>query len=925
MDFKEINQIIQGTSNLLEQEFYANNIEKARQKDKYNCIGCQSSDGLHLYSDTNTCHCFSCGQTWSVTNFVMQVQNITYIEAIKYLNDTYSLGLPLRRTKKDNSNNPNEQLQKKFEIYKHRKIKKLEDDYNYFHDLSKRMLEHCEQTLTGNELEEKKKEIFEVLSADYFKLNKDIDYINNLTLDMVDINEVLEIKILHPKQEAFNESKLKLLGYADIKNKEGYDYIKNKEALASYFKNLTRNEWINYAKYEANATVEINRYIDECNKLHELLNYNHSLLIAPTGSGKTYTILKMFVSMKELLDKQKTKVCFVVPNATQVQQIQEEYGVLGAWDNADQDAIFNLNAVSCYTWDKFGKIKEDLSNTIVILDEIHQTLTDMYRKHKIDKMIENLNKCKKRIDITATPNKLDFKKYEYILEYKQKTQTNYNVKLYNKIDRQRAIDIINSSNGKVALFEDNISSLETFKKNTSKKADIINSANKDTNITYKSIVKDSVLGDINLLLNTSVIVAGVNIKEPAITDIILIGVKDITHIKQYVARFRDLESVNVHIFNDYKDISKVYSIEKVIEYNHNNILDNCIKYNMNRVKGFEGILFEEFDLFKDLNKDLLVKMQDGIYIPDVVSIRNKAYTNYYNNADIVSFKNLLEEYFCNIEIMNTVKVIEKELEFKKSSKEANKQAKEYIDKLAIHTPYLVGYYEAKKGKRITGALKDYYFKHNLDTDKILDYTRKRKLDYMLDNVKVKKKLNGFTKLVVEKGYSTNLAYKMSNMKGNNKALFYGRFNVLLFERLYNKHKDFINLDMLEVKLYFFISNNFFPTIGYDDNDIVEKLELLKNEYNIELTSQQLKNYINMVYIVDSKLVRVDKDQEGKGKTHIRAYCPIDYHTLDSLCQEYALNDLDKRCIDNIIENKFNNYVFSINKIKDKMDFVKVFD
>ena len=44
-------------------------------------------------------------------------------------------------------------------------------------------------------------------------------------------------------------------------------------------------------------------------------------------------------------------------------------------------------------------------------------------------------------------------------------------------------------------------------------------------------------------------------------------------------------------------------------------------------------------------------------------------------------------------------------------------------------------------------------------------------------------------------------------------------------------------------------------------------------------------------------------QNSKIKTHKRVYCPIEYHSLDSICKEYKLNDLDKQCIQKIINNK----------------------
>ncbi|EQI18779.1 enzyme, helicase family domain protein, partial [Clostridioides difficile Y165] len=73
-----------------------------------------------------------------------------------------------------------------------------------------------------------------------------------------------------------------------------------------------------------------------------------------------------------------------------------------------------------------------------------------------------------------------------------------------------------------------------------------------------------------MLLNTSVITAGVNINNPNVTDIIVIGEKDVGKIKQYVARARGAKSINVHIFNSYKttnEDSNVYSVEWCINEN----------------------------------------------------------------------------------------------------------------------------------------------------------------------------------------------------------------------------------------------------------------------------------------------------------------------------------------------------------------------
>lgn len=53
-----------------------------------------------------------------------------------------------------------------------------------------------------------------------------------------------------------------------------------------------------------------------------------NLLIAPTGSGKTYSIINM---LKRVDDLGQIKSIFIVPNSINVEQIKVEYKIPGAW------------------------------------------------------------------------------------------------------------------------------------------------------------------------------------------------------------------------------------------------------------------------------------------------------------------------------------------------------------------------------------------------------------------------------------------------------------------------------------------------------------------------------------------------------------------------------------------------------------------
>ncbi|MCC3870391.1 VapE domain-containing protein [Terrisporobacter mayombei] len=86
------------------QELYEYGSFKAREKDKYSCMFCPSSDALSIYKKDNHYYykCFSCGESGDILNLVKTKENLSTFEALKKLADKYQINLDLGTPVKTN-------------------------------------------------------------------------------------------------------------------------------------------------------------------------------------------------------------------------------------------------------------------------------------------------------------------------------------------------------------------------------------------------------------------------------------------------------------------------------------------------------------------------------------------------------------------------------------------------------------------------------------------------------------------------------------------------------------------------------------------------------------------------------------------------------------------------------------------------------
>lgn len=684
---------------------------------------------------------------------------------------------------------------------------------------------------------------------------------------------------------------------------------------------VCKGEFINHSKYIADEVIYIDKYISEqkrgvINSLAGAKAGETQLLISQTGSGKTYTIID---TLKEF----NIKSIFIVPNASNVEQIMKEHEIPGAWGDIPAEAQFDKGCVVVLTWDKFAQLKNiNLSEYIAIVDEIHQTFIDMYRSPKINGVYENLKECSGRIDITATPNKLDFEIYNHIIEYKPKIQTKYKTKIYNTINDQVIIDIINNSN-KFALFRDDTSYLEFIKESINKKVDIVTSSVKDTSQTYFEIVNNASMANIEGLMNTSVIVAGVNINEPNITDIIIVGVKDPAVIKQYVARFRNLKEVNVHIFNkEYnQEISNTYEVEwRINQYIKDTTIDikelNAI--NTRRMTRKQGLPITPFKL--EANHDYYYNIDLAEYSINVPGIRNKCYTDYYRKADILSFKELIMEYFEDIETVNIQENDNKPQKifnmFLKDEKEKS------LNILAEHKDLLVGANELLKGKT-TASIDKYFTENKLDKDKVLEEIKDKNISDLLKIGSIKKIIDLYTKYIVENNFNYELSWLIANKGNRARGKIFKEINIQVFRKVKKKYPELIDSSLIENRLYHLLTREFRPGISYTKEHIEFFIEALKLSLpGMKITEKEIREKLVNIYVIECKQVSKNtKNVPTVGINYYKKIVPtpgtkLNIYTIKSfkkiadIAEEYKLSDLDRKVLNNIINKRYKSIIES---------------
>ena len=456
--------------------------------------------------------------------------------------------------------------------------------------------------------------------------------------------------------------------------------------------------------------------------------------------------------------------------------------------------------------------------------------------------------------------------------------------------------------------------------NPTKKIDVITSSTRNLSKTYKELVSKGTMKKVEGICNTSVLIAGLNIKEPNITDVIIIGVKDMATIKQYVARFRDLKEVNIHIFNKYQEEeSKIYDIEWLVDTRLQEVGADIDYFNKRNMKeNFVEQLLELTPIKLNSSNDYYWNKEECKYIVNEIGIRNSCYTRYYTKADIDSFKVLLEEYFNNIEI---VKVKEAENMARKIyNKITNEEKKQILEELENEKNILVGAVEIISNK-ITTKTENYLNNNGLSVDDLKEELEKKNIDEYMQVSNIAKTISLYTKYVIDNKYNYNLAWCVANKGNRARGKFFNQINNVIYRKIEKEYPDLMRYVKIEDKLYNFIVKMFTPGISYTEEHLKEFTGAVEMTLpGVKITTNKLGELLSQIYNIESKQYKkgakvppidllfnkniISIHGTFYKKTNISTI--KNFLTLEDIINQNKLDELSLKVLKNLIDKQIEN-------------------
>ena len=354
-----------------------------------------------------------------------------------------------------------------------------------------------------------------------------------------------------------------------------------------------------------------------------LLTKGKFLLDSVTGSGKTYAIIKV---MQELSKEYKDKV-FIIACPNKIQNIQngKEYKVtvIVGEDNKKRVQTYECITVASIVYDKALSILEERhllkKDITIVVDEAHQLIYGKnFRRKAIESILELEKCCFNVIHLSATTRAL---KQAYSSQYDEIITMNpsENINNINRLmlmkcdDKQlslfRTIDSVFKSGSKVLLYLNNKAKIKDISellqlhyKDKNIKTLHRDSSNKinDTEI-FNSITEKSLIpGGIDILIVTSFIECGTNLKNENIVPVLFVDSNKNFNLDgciQFFARPRNKVDIGFLIYEPSKKENEYLSIDNIIkletEYVNKTLKDieDMFRYMCNKVGIEQATIF----------------------------------------------------------------------------------------------------------------------------------------------------------------------------------------------------------------------------------------------------------------------------------------------------------------------------------------------
>ncbi len=498
------------------------------------------------------------------------------------------------------------------------------------------------------------------------------------------------------------------------------------------------------------------------NQIFSLLKINQKISIdAPTGGGKTTALINLFAPIiKEI----GLKIVFCCPTQLLTESIYKD--ALSLYRNSvailtgerKTPNYFDKNIIIC-TYDQLQRVN-DLEQRLMVIDESHNIVSAFnYRKRAVQFFQQAFSIAAKTVLLSGTPNDLmtnifdfkaikikqkeaqqitvfDYENSDYIAElvqilgYKNNIDSNsIDVVLLNDKKKLEAIkgillNLFNLNNDEIVLL-------------TSDKKNNLNSSSK---AVFDSISrKKAIPNGVKLILSTCIIAEGVSIDNRNINKVITISTRqsflDVETIKQFSARFRKLNKVDIHCIlptetalkSDYTKCQHKVAIDRIkhaeIEINSQieAFQDHIQKY------GIDTNYDEKFLNHSDNNTLLKYLYElnygsfhiDKLYIlSDIQNKKNRLRNNVALMSELGKFENVTISDGLPINELNEGEkeslqedLKEEKANYNERKKKAIENAKNYLLDERTEKIFIESLYFSKKttNRDLTKYLEEFYF------------------------------------------------------------------------------------------------------------------------------------------------------------------------------------------------------------------------